>query len=105
MNTHILGAVVVAGSVLWLLPIAFLRHAGRQPVLRPVVAVLVLLLVQIALGLAANGAIREKGKEAVVLPSLHQEVGALLLAATLLVCLRAVRRIQPLAAPAAEGAR
>ncbi len=105
VQTHILGAVVVAGSILWILPVAFLRHAGRRPIVRPVGLVFVLLLVQIGLGLAANDAIDAKGKDAVVLPSLHQEVGALLLAATLLVCLRAVRRMQPFAAPVAEGAR
>lgn len=102
-NTHILGAVVVTGSVLWILPIALARHAGRKAILRPVLAVLALLLVQVGLGLATNGAILAKGNEAVLLPSLHQEVGALLLAATLLVCLRAVRRMEPVAA--AEGAR
>lgn len=105
VHTHILGAVVVAGSILWVLPIVFLRHAGRPRIVRPVVAVLVLLLVQVGLGLAANDAINTRGKEAVVLPSLHQEVGALLLAATLLVCLRAVRRVQPAHVAAPEVAR
>jgi hypothetical protein len=38
-----------------------------------------------------------------VLPSLHQEVGALLLATTLFVCLRAARRVHP--ALQAEAAR
>lgn len=103
VQAHLLGAACVACAVLWLLPIAFLRHAGCRAITRPVILVAVLLLVQIALGLAANSAILERGSDAVVLPSLHQEVGALLLAATLLVCLRAVRRIQPALAP--EAAR
>jgi len=104
-QTHILGAVIVLGSILWLLPVAFLRHGGRKRIVRPVLAVLVLVVVQITLGLLANNAILTKGREAVVLPSIHQEVGALLLAATLLVCLRAVRRIQPAHVAAAEGVR
>jgi heme A synthase len=105
VQTHLLGAVCVAGAVLWLLPIAFLQHAGRARIVRPVLLVAALLVVQGGLGLATNAAILERGSDAVVLPSLHQEVGALLLAATLLVCLRAVRRIHPAPVAAAEGAR
>ncbi len=105
VHTHILGAVFVTGSVLWLLTLAFLRHAGRKRIVRPVLLLALLLLLQIGLGLAANSALLSRGRGSVVLPSLHQEAGALLLATTLLVCLRAVRRIEPLAVAAAEGAR
>jgi cytochrome c oxidase assembly protein subunit 15 len=105
VHTHILGAACVAGAVLWLLPITFLRHAGRKRIVRPVLLLALLLLAQIGLGLAANSALMTPGRGSVVLPSLHQEVGALLLAVTLLVCLRAVRRIQPAPVAAAEGAR
>ena len=105
VHAHILGALCVAGAVLWLLPITLLRHAGRRRIVRPVLLLALLLLVQIGLGLAANSALITQGRGAVVLPSLHQEVGAILLATTLLVCLRAVRRIQPVAVAAAEGAR
>lgn len=105
IHTHILGAACVAGAVLWLLPITFLRHGGRKRIVRPVLLLALLLLLQIGLGLAANGALLTRGRGSVVLPSLHQEVGALLLATTLLVCLRAVRRIEPAAVAATGGAR
>jgi cytochrome c oxidase assembly protein subunit 15 len=105
VQPHILGAVCVAGAVMWMLPVTFLRHAGRRRLVWPVLLVAALVVVQAGLGLATRAAIDARGSDAVVLPSLHQEVGALLLAATLLVCLRAVRRIQPAPVPAAEGAR
>ncbi len=103
VQPHVLGAACVAGAVLWLVSIALLRHAGRQRIVRPALLLALLLFLQIGLGLAANGALVERGKDEVVLPSLHQEVGALLLATTLLVCLRAARRIEP--ALRAEAAR
>ncbi len=103
VQPHILGAACVVGAVLWLVSIALLRHAGRRRIVRPALLLALLLFLQIGLGLAANGALLEHGRDAVVLPSLHQEVGALLLATTLLVCLRAARRIQP--ALQAEAAR
>ncbi len=105
VHSHLLGAACVAGAVLWLLPITFLRHGGRKRIVRPVLLLALLLLLQIGLGLAANGALMTKGKGAVVLPSLHQETGAILLACTLVVCLRAVRRIEPAPVVAPEGAR
>ncbi|MFI5403430.1 MAG: heme A synthase [Planctomycetota bacterium] len=105
VHTHILGAVCVAGAVLWLLPITLLRHGTRKALARPVLLLALLLLVQVGLGLAANDALTTHGRRAVVLPSLHQEVGALLLATTLVLCLRAVRRIEPALVVTAEGAR
>jgi cytochrome c oxidase assembly protein subunit 15 len=93
VQTHILGAALVTATIFWLVPIAFLRHGGRKRVVRPVLLLGLLLLLQIGLGLAAQSALMSKGRGAVVLPSLHQEVGALVLATTLVVCLRAVHRI------------
>jgi len=104
IQPHLVGAVCVAGTILWLLPLTLLRHGGRKRLVRPVLLVGALLLVQAGLGLAANDAILARGRDAVVLPSLHQEVGAILLAATLLLCLRALRRVHPVPHARAEAA-
>jgi cytochrome c oxidase assembly protein subunit 15 len=105
IHSHVLGAVCVAGSALWLLAVALLRHGGRRAVVRPVLLLGALLLVQVALGLLANAALASGGRGAVVLPSLHQEIGALLLATAVVACLRAVRRMQPASFAAPEAAR
>lgn len=107
IHTHVLGAVCVAGTVLWLLSLVLLRHGGRRALVRPALLLALLLLAQIALGLLANAALtRDRAAPgAVLLASFHQETGALLLATTLLLCLRAVRRVEPRAFPATEAAR
>jgi len=104
IQPHLVGAVCVAGTILWLIPLTLLRHGGRKRLVRPVLLVGALLLVQAGLGLAANDAILAHGRDAVVLPSLHQEVGAILLATTLLLCLRALRRVHPVPHARAEAA-
>jgi cytochrome c oxidase assembly protein subunit 15 len=102
LQSHLLGAALVAGSVLWLLPLTFLRHAGRAALARPVLLLVALLAVQITLGFLAaevlHGA-RTGGLTAaqVLMPTAHQSVGGLMLATSVYVCLRAVRRIQPVA--------
>ena len=97
---HIVGAILVAGSILWLLSGTLLRHGGRTALTRPVLVLAALLLAQVALGLfaaAVLGAYRggEPTAAQVLLPSLHQAFGALLLAASLVVVLRSVRRSDP----------
>jgi len=105
VQTHILGALCVTGAVFWLLPIALVRHAGRKRIVRPVLLLALLLFVQIGLGLWANSALMTNGRGSVVLPSLHQETGALLLATALVLCLRAVHRAHPVSLAATGGAR
>src|SRR5262245_39654469 len=61
VQSHILGAVCVAGAVLWMLPVTFLRHGNRPRIVRPVLLVLALLIVQAGLGLATNAAKEARG--------------------------------------------
>jgi cytochrome c oxidase assembly protein subunit 15 len=107
IQTHVLGAACVAGTVLWLLSTTLLRHGGRRALARPALLLAALLLVQVALGLWANGALGAdgRGRGGVLLASFHQATGALLLATAVVLCLRAVRRIQPHELATAEAAR
>jgi cytochrome c oxidase assembly protein subunit 15 len=102
LESHLLGAALVAGSVLWLLPLTFLRHAGRTALARPVLLLVALLAVQITFGFLAAGVLHgartgELTVGQVLVPTAHQSVGGLMLATSVYVCLRAVRRIQPVA--------
>jgi cytochrome c oxidase assembly protein subunit 15 len=108
IQTHVLGAALVAGTVLWLLPLTFLRHARRQALARPVLLLTGLLLVQIASGLVAADLLEtsvhgQPTVAQVVLPTAHQSLGGLVLATALVVCLRALRRVQPLTAAEAAA--
>jgi cytochrome c oxidase assembly protein subunit 15 len=102
LESHLIGAALVAGAVLWLLPLTFLRHAGRAALSRPVLLLVALLAAQVTLGFLAAGILRsartgDLTAGQVLLPTAHQSVGGLMLATSLYVCLRAVRRIQPVA--------
>lgn len=102
LESHLIGAALVAGSVLWLLPLTFLRHAGRTALRRPVLLLVAALAVQVTLGFLAARVLHgartgELTAGQVLVPTAHQSVGGLMLATSVYVCLRAVRRIQPLA--------
>jgi cytochrome c oxidase assembly protein subunit 15 len=97
LDNHLLGAVLVVGLTLWLLTSALLRHAGRPAIVRPVLFMALLVLLQAGLGLATADALKtyrpnQPTPAQVLFASSHQVVGAMLLATTLLVALRAVRR-------------
>ena len=96
-NNHVLGAVVVAGMVLWLLATTLVRHGGRRALVRPALLLGALVLVQAGLGIVAADALRtyqpyEPTPVQVLLASAHQVVGALVLVTSLVIALRAVRR-------------
>jgi len=102
LHSHLLGAALVAGSVLWLLPLTLLRHAGRAALRRPVFLLVALLVVQVTLGFLAAGVLHGARTGAltaaqVLMPTAHQSVGGVMLATSVYVCLRAIRRIQPVA--------
>ena len=90
IDAHLLGALLVAGTVLWVLAVTLVGHGDRPALRRPALVLATLLLVQVALGLLtarALGADDTRGYEtplvALALPSMHQAAGALLLASAL----------------------
>jgi len=106
INAHLLGALVVSGSVLWVFTLAFLRHG---PALRrPAALLLGLLAVQVGLGLATadvlagHGSVHSATFGAIALPSVHQAVGAVVIALETILVLRAWTRRAP--APVTQNA-
>ncbi|MDH3591956.1 MAG: COX15/CtaA family protein [Planctomycetota bacterium] len=97
---HVLGAMFVLGSVVWLLTIATMRYGDRPALRRPVFLLAALLLAQIALGIvSAHVILNAKGLELtaaeVLLPTAHQSVGALMLATSVVALLRGRHRLRP----------
>jgi cytochrome c oxidase assembly protein subunit 15 len=94
---HLVGAVLTGGTIAWLVTLTMLRHRDDRALVRPVLALATLVLVQVGLGLASNAVLRDywpfnPTPIQVLLPSAHQVAGALLLALTTLVFLRAAHR-------------
>jgi len=99
-NNHVFGAILVGAMVLWLLAVTVIRHGGRRALVRPALLLGLIVLVQAGLGIVAADALRtyqpyEPTRIQVLLASAHQVVGALLLATSLVLALRAVRRSHP----------
>jgi cytochrome c oxidase assembly protein subunit 15 len=101
VNDHLLGALVVTGSTLWLVTLIVLRHG---PALRtPAFLLLGLLVGQIALGLGTADVLSPDNRTWDVtfaqlsLPSLHQAIGAVLMAVETVIILRAWHRREPTA--------
>ena len=101
LNDHLLGAVVVGGSVLWLVTLVRLRHGARPALTRPASLLVVLLFAQVALGLSTADVLSPDRRTwdvtfaQITLPSLHQAMGALLLATETVIVLRAWHRRVP----------
>ena len=104
LDSHFFGALLVAGSAIWMMAIVLLGHGGRTALRRPAFLITALLLLQIGLGFyTAYVLVRsydgyEPPLETLLLPSLHQAVGALLLAVAVWLALKAHRRSGPRAA-------
>ncbi len=98
LNSHMFGACVTAGTVFWLLGAALYGQPGRRALTRPAYLLAALVIVQTGLGLGAAQAVSTQEffvkptLAQVLLPSAHQAVGALLLATSFIVALRAWRR-------------
>jgi len=107
LYAHVLGAAIVAASVVFALAVALLRHPDLARVSRNALLLGFLLLLQVGLGLLAANALRTLGFQAkpagaqVWLPTAHQSVGALMFAVSLLLSLRAFRAVE---APFLRGA-
>jgi len=110
INDHLLGAVVVTGAVIWLVSIVVVLHPRRRALMVPAMIVLGLFLVQVTLGFATAIVLSPDNRTDVVTmwqianPSVHQAVGALLLAAEVWLTLRALRRREPVRSPEATVA-
>lgn len=100
LQPHLLGAALAAGSVVWLATLVLVRHADRPALARPVLLLAFLLLAQLGLGFATADAVsgqqpfRPTVAQSLV-PTAHQSVGALMLATSVWVTLRAFRRRRP----------
>jgi cytochrome c oxidase assembly protein subunit 15 len=99
VNDHLLGGLIVAGSTLWLVTLIVVRHGPELR--RPAYLLLGMLVGQIALGLATAEVLSPDNRTWDVtfaqlsLPSVHQAVGALLLAVQTVIVLRAWHRREP----------
>ncbi len=99
---HLFGAMLVLGSILWMLTMVAMRHGDRPALTRAVYVLAGLLLVQIAMGMVAayvlkNGNPWTMTQSEVIWPTLHQSVGALMLATSVVIVLRARHRCDPYA--------
>ena len=110
LNDHLLGAVVVTGSVLMLVSLVVLRHRGRRALMAPALGIFALLIVQVLLGFFTAALIAPGSRTynptfwQVATPSIHQAIGALLFAAEIRLALRAYHRIIPEPVPAPQSA-
>jgi len=101
LNNHLYGALVVTGCALLLLTLILLRHRDRPALVRPALAMFGVLLAQVALGLGTADVIAPGSRTyqitfwQITLPSMHQAIGALLLAMQVRIALRAWRRRAP----------
>jgi len=101
LNNHLLGGVIVSGSVLWMTTLILLRHRNRPALVRPALVILTLLVAQVALGVGTAVVLSPDARTyevtfwQITSPSLHQALGALLLALEVRLALRAWRRCIP----------
>jgi cytochrome c oxidase assembly protein subunit 15 len=97
---HVLGAIVVAALIIWIASAVLIRHRDRY-LRRPAVSALILVLVQIALGIFAYYArVASKSEPQPLEPMIsltasHVVVGALTLAALIVLTLRCFRILIP----------
>ncbi len=99
INTHLLGALLVSACVFWLLTVAMMRHPERTALRRPAMLLAGLLLGQVAVGLLTARTLNAEqvySMAQVLLPTVHQALGALMFACSLVVVLRTFRRFVPL---------
>ncbi|MEM8883541.1 MAG: COX15/CtaA family protein [Planctomycetota bacterium] len=98
VQTHLLGALVVSGSIVLLVTAVLLQHGRRKHLVRPALLVLALLFGQVALGIATADVLSPDNRTwdvtfaQIALPSMHQALGALLLASLGVLTLRAWHR-------------
>jgi len=98
LNNHLFGALIVTGCVLMLVTAILIRHRDRPALVRPALLMFTVLLAQIALGFATADVLSPDSRTydvtfwQITMPSLHQAIGALLLALQIRIALRAWRR-------------
>ncbi len=95
---HLLGAAVVTLVLLWTITRVLSDHSTVDPLRRPAISLLALLMVQLALGFATYVAVVERGREApqpltsmVATSVVHVAVGALVLVLTVILAIQAWR--------------
>jgi cytochrome c oxidase assembly protein subunit 15 len=99
ITVHLFGAVLAAGSVVWLVTRILLRHDDKPGLVKPALFLGFVLLVQLALGVyTAHVLVRYDAdyitRAQVLLPTAHQSVGAVMLATAVVVWLRTLRRAE-----------
>lgn len=99
ITVHLFGAVLAAGSVVWLVTRILLRHGDKPGLVKPAVFLGLILLVQLALGVFSAGVLTHYNRDyitraQILLPTAHQSVGAVMLATAVVVWLRTLRRAE-----------
>jgi cytochrome c oxidase assembly protein subunit 15 len=97
LQSHVIGAALASAAVVWLATVVLFRHRDRPPLVRPALLLLALLALQLGLGFAAADVVRGQRPYAPtvaqsLVPTAHQSTGALMLATSLWLTLRAWRR-------------
>jgi cytochrome c oxidase assembly protein subunit 15 len=101
LQSHLLGAVVVGGSVIWIATLVATSHRRRSALRGPALLVVTLLLVQVGVGIATADVLSPDNRtwdvtlSQIILPSAHQAIGALLIASLVLLFVRAMQRRTP----------
>ncbi|MGQ0614181.1 MAG: COX15/CtaA family protein [Planctomycetaceae bacterium] len=100
LETHLLGAAVVFGSVFWAAGLTWVRHRHDRALARPALALALLFLLQVLLGFASAATLRgqlpgDYTLAQVILPTAHQTTGACLLATSVVLALAAHGRPAP----------
>jgi cytochrome c oxidase assembly protein subunit 15 len=104
VQDHLLGAVVVGGSIVLTVTLVALFHRHRGAIRRPALLVMALLLGQAGVGIATADVLSPDNRTwdvtlaQILLPSLHQALGALLLASLAVLFVRAAQRSRNLIA-------
>jgi cytochrome c oxidase assembly protein subunit 15 len=97
LQTHVIGAAFASAAVLWAVTVVLVRHRDRAALVRPALLLLLLLALQLGLGFASADVVRGQRPYAPtvaqsLVPTAHQSTGALMLATSLWLTLRAARR-------------
>lgn len=98
---HFVGALLVSVMVVWTVVVTFRRHGKQPDLIRPALWASGLLLVQLVLGTSAYFLLSANAREPQPMPAMisvtvaHVAVGALTLAAILVLTWRVLRRLIP----------
>lgn len=106
ITPHLVGAIIVSILALWTIALTLRRHSGVAALRRPAQLLLALLILQLLLGWMAYSIktatlhALQPPENRVVATSIHLVCGALVLATSLVLTLRAKKHLAPASSPA-----